>query len=74
MADEQDFKRCGRTFADVDAAAARFAWPPGVALGGAREVLERWLVSDVAPGRLMPWMPIAFGFGVVLYFTAEREP
>jgi competence protein ComEC len=22
----------------------------------------------------MPWLPIAFGFGVVLYFTAEREP
>src|SRR6185437_9076464 len=26
------------------------------------------------PGRLMPWLPVAFGFGIALYFTAEREP
>jgi len=45
-----------------------------VLLPGAREAIWRWLVAEVAPGRLMPWMPIAFGFGVVLYFTAEREP
>jgi competence protein ComEC len=34
----------------------------------------RWLARDVAAGRLLPWIPIAFGFGIVLYFTAEREP
>jgi competence protein ComEC len=28
----------------------------------------------VAPGRLLPWLPVAFGFGIALYFTAEREP
>ena len=51
------------------------AWPSAPAsLSGAGEVLRRWLVMDVAAGRLMPWLPIAFGFGVVLYFTAEREP
>jgi competence protein ComEC len=22
----------------------------------------------------MPWLPICFGFGIVLYFTADREP
>jgi competence protein ComEC len=33
-----------------------------------------WLAADTAPGRLMPWLPIAFGFGVVGYFVAEREP
>jgi competence protein ComEC len=33
-----------------------------------------WLVYDTAPGRLIPWLPIAFGLGVVLYFAAEREP
>jgi competence protein ComEC len=58
-----------------DARRRAFAWPVGVELlPGAREVLWRWLVAEVAPGRLMPWLPIAFGFGVVLYFTAEREP
>jgi hypothetical protein len=25
-------------------------------------------------GRLVSWLPVAFGFGIVLYFTAEREP
>src|SRR5262249_55171696 len=27
-----------------------------------------------APGRLMPWLPIAFGAGICVYFAAEREP
>src|SRR6187402_196834 len=52
------------------------AWPSGFsgAFGRARELLSRWFATDVAAGRLMPWLPIAFGFGVVVYFTAEREP
>ena len=25
-------------------------------------------------GRLLPWLPVAFGLGIVIYFTAEREP
>jgi competence protein ComEC len=54
---------------------AAVAWlPRREILPGARETLARWLVAEVAPGRLMPWLPVAFGFGVVLYFTAEREP
>ncbi len=44
------------------------------ALGGAREVLSRWFASDVAAGRLLPWLPVCFGFGIVLYFAADREP
>src|SRR5689334_14888991 len=44
------------------------------ALGALRETLRRWLAADVAAGRLMPWLPVAFGLGIVLYFTAEREP
>ncbi len=36
--------------------------------------ISRWAAVDVAPGRLMPWLPVSFGFGIVLYFTAEREP
>ena len=26
------------------------------------------------PGRLVPWLAIAFGCGTIIYFAAEREP
>jgi competence protein ComEC len=32
------------------------------------------LAQEVAPGRLIPWLPIGFGTGIVLYFAADREP
>src|SRR5437588_4302061 len=51
-----------------------FVWPSGAALGGARDVISRWFATDTAAGRLLPWLPICFGFGVVLYFAAAREP
>src|SRR6185436_552807 len=57
-----------------DVARPRGAAWPGAELGGVREVIARWFATDTAAGRLMPWLPIAFGLGVVLYFTAEREP
>src|SRR5262245_25877003 len=52
------------------------AWPSGSAdlLRGFAERLRSWALADVAPGRLVPWLAVAFGFGVVLYFTAEHEP
>jgi len=33
-----------------------------------------WALAETAPGRLLPWLPVAFGLGIALYFTAEREP
>src|SRR5262249_54508089 len=33
-----------------------------------------WAIADTAPGRLLPWLPVAFGLGIALYFTAEHEP
>ena len=36
--------------------------------------LAPWLAAEVAPGRLMPWLPVAFGAGVAVYLAAEREP
>src|ERR1700690_1492905 len=36
--------------------------------------LSHWAIAEVAPGRLLSWLPVAFGFGIVLYFTADREP
>src|SRR5215470_13035228 len=36
--------------------------------------LAPWLAAEVAPGRLMPWLPVAFGAGICVYLAAEREP
>ncbi|MEA2903534.1 MAG: competence protein ComEC [Alphaproteobacteria bacterium] len=52
------------------------AWPDGLA-GLAQRFAQRiggWALADVGPGRLVPWLAVAFGFGIVLYFTAEHEP
>jgi len=59
-----------------DAGRTASAWQVRVprGFGDAAESIRTWLVAEVAPGRLMPWLPIAFGTGIVLYFTAEREP
>ena len=50
--------------------------PTGIsdATGRLRETISSWAMAEVAPGRLMPWLPVAFGFGIVVYFTADREP
>jgi competence protein ComEC len=70
-----------RTRAKVwDIAAARrrsgFARPDGFtsAADRFRRLVLQWAIAEVAPGRLLPWLPVAFGFGIVLYFTADREP
>ncbi len=34
----------------------------------------QWIAAELAPGRLAPWLPVAFGFGIVVYFAAGREP
>ena len=46
---------------------------PGLA-GSMAARLREWAVAEVAPGRLMPWLPVGFGLGIVVYFAAEREP
>lgn len=50
--------------------------PDGVAgaTGWLRGVLSQWLLAEVAPGRLTPWVPVAFGAGIASYFAADREP
>ena len=47
---------------------------PGDALGAVAEYLKSCAASDFGPGRLVPWLPVAFGTGVAVYFSAEREP
>ena len=36
------------------------------------ETLSAWAAAEAAPGRLLPWIPVAFGLGLVGYF--DREP
>ena len=48
------------------------AWPQAEFAVPAR--IREWAVIEVGAGRLLPWFAVAFGTGIVLYFTAEREP
>ncbi len=56
--------------------ARALAWPGGLAIFGqaAADRFRNWAIADTGPGRLLPWLPVAFGLGIALYFTAEREP
>src|SRR3954471_13275485 len=36
--------------------------------------LRAWTAVEAAAGRLAPWLPVAFGVGVLGYFNATREP
>src|SRR5260370_24684454 len=44
------------------------AWPPLV------EKLRAWVRAEAGAGRLLPWVPIAFGTGIAFYFAADHEP
>ena len=50
--------------------------PDGVAdaAGSLRDLISKWVAAEVAPGRLMPWLPVSFGCGIAGYFAADREP
>ena len=36
--------------------------------------LREWIAAEAGAGRLLPWVPVAFGTGIAFYFTAEHEP
>jgi competence protein ComEC len=44
------------------------AWPSLV------QTLRDWVRAETGPGRLLPWVPVAFGTGIAFYFAAEHEP
>jgi competence protein ComEC len=56
------------------AGAAPWRLPQAGIAGPLIETLATWAAAEVAPGRLMPWLPVAFGTGIAVYFSAEREP
>lgn len=39
-----------------------------------RTRLASWIAAEGGPGRLLPWLPIAFGAGIAGYFALDREP
>ena len=45
-----------------------WAWPSLVGK------LRAWIRAEAGAGRLLPWVPVAFGTGIACYFAAEREP
>ena len=52
------------------------AWPDGLS-DFARRLVERvraWIAVEFGPGRLVPWLAIAFGCGIAIYFAIDREP
>ncbi|NVN86361.1 MAG: ComEC family competence protein [Rhodopseudomonas sp.] len=36
--------------------------------------LRIWARAEAGAGRLLPWVPVAFGAGIALYFAADHEP
>jgi competence protein ComEC len=52
------------------------SWPAGLEdfVRAAAQRAWGWALAEVAPGRLVPWLAIAFGLGTILYFTADQEP
>ena len=79
MADTERQRSRARAWAagvDVSRRPPGLVWPEGLAGRAASlgRLISEWALAEVAPGRLMPWLAVAYGFGIVVYFTADREP
>src|SRR3981081_800952 len=48
--------------------------PSGFAWSSFAEKLRTWVRAEGGAGRLLPWVPVAFGTGIAFYFTADHEP
>src|SRR4051794_25629491 len=73
--DGRDRSRVG-TWDTAERRRRAFAWADALSDFGraTAERLQNYAVADTGPGRLLPWLPIAFGLGIAIYFTAAREP
>jgi competence protein ComEC len=51
-------------------------WTPSASGAWTRfvERLRALVRAEAGAGRLLPWVPVAFGTGIALYFTAAHEP
>ena len=50
-------------------------WPSQLRhLARLAQQLHAWATVDAGAGRLVPWLAIGFGGGIILYFGVEREP
>ena len=58
----------GAAWAGGVAPSSLAAWPPLI------EKLREWVATEAGAGRLLPWVPVAFGVGIAFYFTAGHEP
>jgi competence protein ComEC len=43
-------------------------WPAFIAR------ISEWARAEAGAGRLLPWIPVAFGAGIAFYFAADHEP
>jgi len=48
--------------------------PSGAAWSAFLERLRALVRAEAGAGRLLPWVPVAFGTGIALYFAASSEP
>jgi competence protein ComEC len=65
----------GRLWPPHGAAQAGGFAPTGVGLWTSLvERLRAWARAEAGAGRLLPWVPVAFGTGIAFYFAADREP
>ena len=58
------------------AAGASWAWPSDLTglIRRAVQQLRAWLAAETGAGRLVPWLAISFGSGVIIYFSIDQEP
>jgi competence protein ComEC len=40
----------------------------------AADRIRTWAIAEVSAGRMVPWIAIAFGCGIVVYFAIDQEP
>jgi competence protein ComEC len=56
------------------ARAGRFAPSDFGAWSSLLETVRAWVRAEAGAGRLLPWVPVAFGAGIAFYFSADHEP
>jgi competence protein ComEC len=73
-------KSAGRSATWRPTAGASVGARPGF-LDPARDLIRRatdrihsWALAELGAGRLIPWIAIAFGCGIILYFSIDQEP